>query len=651
MSDQIRVLILEDSPADAELVERELRRGGLDVVPLNVTAKGAYVRALGEFRPRIVLADYSLPDFDGITALRLARERGHEMPFILVSGTVGEELAVEALKLGATDYVLKGRLERLVPSVRRALREAEELNRRRRAEQALRASEERFRVLLDTAPYAVVVVDQAGRIVLVNPRVREFFGYEPNELVGETLETLVPETLRSVHERHRREYLRDARPRLIGRGRYLPARHRDGRIFSAEISLTPVPSAMGEQLVMATVVDVTEREQLETRLRQAQKMEAVGRLAGGIAHDFNNLLTAIRGYAELVATDLASDDARHRDIEQVIRAADRGADLTRQLLAFGRRQMLQPEVLDLNALMADIAPMLRRLIGEAIELRTVLDPTLGRVHADRSQLDQVLVNLAVNARDAMPDGGTLTIETANVELDEDFAATHASAMPGPHVLLAVSDTGVGMDSETQAHLFEPFFTTKAPGQGSGLGLATVYGIVKQSGGHVWVYSEPGHGSTLKVYLPRSVAEASGTAQPEPESVLAAPGGTGTILIVEDDESVREFARRTLEGRGYTVLTASNGAQALELAATHASPIDLLVSDLVMPGMHGRELASRLTELRSGLRVLFVSGYSESAVIRGGVLEPAVAFLPKPFTTDALARAVHRALSMAVVPGQ
>ncbi len=387
-----------------------------------------------------------------------------------------------------------------------------------------------------------------------------------------------------------------------------------------------------------------ELSQLQDQLRQAQKMEAVGRLAGGIAHDFNNLLTAITGYGDLLMASLAPDDPRRADVEQIRKATDRAATLTKQLLAFGRRQVLQPRVLDLNAVVADMEKMLRRLIGEDIELVTVPGPGLWRVKADPGQLEQVLMNLAVNARDAMPHGGRLIIETANVELDEAYARRHVAVRPGPYVLLAVSDTGCGMDAETLGHVFEPFFTTKEPGKGTGLGLATVYGIVKQSGGNIWVYSEPGRGTTFKIYLPRVDAplEAAGAAAAA-ASAAGPAGGRETLLLVEDDDGVRVLAREVLRRKGYRVLEARDGREALRRSETHDGPIALVVTDLVMPGLGGREVFARLAVRRPDLRVLYTSGYTDAAIFRQSVFEPGTAFISKPFTPDALARRVREVL--------
>ncbi|HXO86695.1 MAG TPA: ATP-binding protein, partial [Gemmatimonadales bacterium] len=382
----------------------------------------------------------------------------------------------------------------------------------------------------------------------------------------------------------------------------------------------------------------------DERLRAAQKMEAVGRLAAGIAHDFNNLLTAILGSTDLLLESLPADHPAREDAIESRQAALRAADLTRQLLAFSRQQVLAPRVLDLNDIVRDVERLLRRLIGEDVALRTVLASNLAAVRADPSQLEQVLINLAVNARDAMPGGGTITIETAKVILDETYVADQPLVTAGDYVMVAISDTGTGMDAETQTRVFEPFFTTKERGKGTGLGLATVYGIVKQSGGYIWVYSEVGIGTTFKVYLPRVAGPA------EPLGAVPAPSGSlqgsETILVVEDQEEVRTLIRKILEARGYRVLAAADGASALQLAALHPAPIHLLVSDVIMPGMSGREVSLLLTTTRTAMRTLYLSGYTDESIVPHGVLEEGVEFLQKPFTADGLARKVRQVLDAA-----
>jgi signal transduction histidine kinase/ActR/RegA family two-component response regulator len=392
--------------------------------------------------------------------------------------------------------------------------------------------------------------------------------------------------------------------------------------------------------MLGSHVDITERAELEGQLRQAQRMESIGRLAGGIAHDFNNLLTVMLSTADLAMADLREGDPLRTDFLEIRHAVERAVALTRQLLAFSRKQVLQPAVLNLNTVIANMEKMLRRVIGEDVDLAVVPTEDLSSVTVDPGQIEQVIMNLAVNARDAMPDGGRLTVATQNIELDDTYAAQHASVRPGPYVMLAMSDTGVGMDEHTRARIFEPFFTTKERGKGTGLGLSTVFGIVEQSGGHIWVYSEVGKGTAFKIYLPSSAegAPARGPARP-----AASTRGTETILVVEDEERLRHLIRRTLESAGYTVLAAANGGEALLLLERHEGTVHLMLTDVVMPGLGVRELAARVGALRQEARVLYMSGYTDDTIVRRGVLEQGIHFLPKPFAPDGLTRKVREVL--------
>jgi nitrogen-specific signal transduction histidine kinase/CheY-like chemotaxis protein len=390
--------------------------------------------------------------------------------------------------------------------------------------------------------------------------------------------------------------------------------------------------------------DISERRQLELQLRQAQKMEAVGRLAGGVAHDFNNLLMVIKGHTELLLNVLPPAEQVARKIEQIDRSADRASALTRQLLAFSRRQVLQPQIINLNSIVQEMGKLLPRLIGEDVELLIHTDEQLGTVRADASQMEQVIMNLAVNARDAMPNGGKLVIETANLDLESSYTTMHPLMKPGPYIRLVVTDNGTGMDAETQSHIFEPFFTTKDKGKGTGLGLATVYGIVKQSGGFIWVYSEFGKGTSFKIYLPRLDQPEDYTGSPHPS--IEAPMGTETVLLAEDEQDVREIAREFLESGGYRVIEARDGNEAIALAAKHRGEIDLLVTDMVMPGMTGQELAVRLQSELPGLCVVFMSGYSEHAATEMANADPSVRLLTKPFSRTALLRAAREILQSA-----
>jgi len=497
--------------------------------------------------------------------------------------------------------------------------------------------------VLEASPNAVVAVDRRGRVVYANPKVEATFGWTPAELVGERVERLVPERVSARHEAHREGFLAQPVSRPMGIGLDLAGRRRDGREFPVEISLAPIETDAG-LVIVATVIDITARKTLENELLQAQKMESLGRLVGGIAHDFNNMLSAIGGNAELLLADLADvrqPDELRRSAEEIKSAADRAATLTRQLLAFSRQQVVRPQVLDLNVAVAELEPMLRRLIGENVRLKLTLGPAAGCLHADRGQLDQILVNLVVNARDAIAAAGTITVETAAVDFDEPFAMRHFELTPGSYVMLAVSDDGAGMDRATREHAFEPFFTTKEPGRGTGLGLATVYGIVRQAGGHIWLYSEPGHGTTFKLYFPAVAKEEGEAAAPR---AAAAAGGSGRLLVVEDEGAVRELTTRVLRRAGYLVTVVDDGTQARAALEAPGAAFAAVVSDVVMPGLSGTALAEWLFAHRPGVGVVLLSGYTAESLDLAGALAHGARFVPKPFSPEALLSAVAGAVA-------
>ena len=639
MADPLRILLAEDVADDAALIEQELRREGLAITTRRVESEAAFRQALQQFVPDVILTDHSMPQFTAADALRIAQEAHSEAPVIVVTGSLDEETAVEYLKAGAADYIVKHHLERLPSAVARALDLTRARTEHARAEDARRHSEEQYRTLVEGVRDVIFALTPDGAIAALNPAFEAITGWTRDEWLGKPFEGLVhPADVHEALELFGRVLRGEPRPASQFRVR---TRQGDARVveFSASAQLRD-GRLVG---ILGIGRDATERVLLEQQLRQAQKMEAVGRLAGGIAHDFNNILTAITGYVDLLLEDLPPGDPRRNDAQEVRKAADRAAGLTRQLLAFSRQQVLQPRVVGLNGLVTDIEKMLRRLLGEDIDLATRLDPTLGAVKADPGQLEQVIMNLAVNARDAMPQGGKLTIETANAELDESYAREHFPATPGRYVLLAVSDTGVGMTPDVQAHLFEPFFTTKERGKGTGLGLATVYGIVKQSGGFIWVYTEPGRGSSFKVYLPR-VDE---SVQPrEATAGAGAKRGTETVLLAEDEAPVRAVARHVLERHGYNVLEAPSAEAALDLARRYSGDIHVLLTDVVMPGLSGPDLARQLVVLRPAVRVIYMSGYTDDAITRHGVLEPGLAYVQKPFTPEAIARKVREVLDAA-----
>ncbi len=634
----LRILFVEDNPADVELCCRELEKAGLPVEWERVQTPEEFVRRLRTGTYDLILSDFNLPQWDALAALEVMRSLGLTLPVILVSGSVGEDKAVTCIREGIFDFVLKDRLARLPVAVRQAL--AEQAARREKQEmtEALRATNQVLEAVLRASPAAIMSMDREGRVQWWNPAAERLFGWQENEVVGRPLPT-IPAEFKSEYAGLQE---RLARGETIAN---LEARRerKNGTPVDVLMWAAPLYDAAGEVSgSMAILLDVSEQRRLQEELRHSQKMEAVGRLAGGVAHDFNNLLSVVLGYADLLlqASDLP-ERARAR-VEEVQRAAGRAADLTRQLLAFSRRQVLQPQVLDLNTVTVEMEGMLRRLIGEDIELVSRLEAIVHPVKADRGQVEQVIMNLVVNARDAILDGGRITLETANIIMSPEAAQRYEGAHAGPYVMLAVRDTGQGMDKETRARIFEPFFTTKDQGKGTGLGLPMVYGIVQQSGGFLMVESESGRGSAFKIFLPR----AAGSELPAPPkgtvatvSTPESPPGAKTILLVEDEERLRALVRSLLEALGHTVLEACDGREALYLASAHTGRIDLLLTDVVMPGMSGRELAERLAARQAGLPVVYMSGYADQVIAHHGGLPSDIQFLKKPFTLDALSRAL------------
>jgi two-component system, cell cycle sensor histidine kinase and response regulator CckA len=522
-----------------------------------------------------------------------------------------------------------------------------EIEERSRVEQALRESEERYRLLInDVQDYAIYLLDQEGRVRSWNLGAGRIYGYDSEEILGLPFETFYAEDSRRSGKPD--GMIRVARTDGRSEAECWHLR-KDGTPLWVDVTLTALRDAEEKVRGFSVIIrDKTERRRVEDELKQkedelyqSRKLEAVGRLAGGVAHDFNNLITGIIGISQDLQSELPPGDHRYEDLEEIIKAANRASGLTKQLLAFGRRQVAAPIVVNLNTIIKDMDRMLRRLIGEDLDFVTVLDPDLGNVKADPGQLEQIIINLVLNSRDAMGGGGKITIQTSNVELTEDYAKRHFELKPGPHILFTVSDTGSGMDPETQAHIFEPFFTTKSHDKGTGLGLATVYGIVKQNGGDILFYSNPGTGTTFKIYLPRVSDPAMVDRRKEPRGIIKL--GTETILVVEDESIVRRTAVKSLHKLGYTVLEAANGKEALEVCASYHKPIHLLLTDVIMPGLNGRQLAEMVSPNRPEMKILYMSGYTENIIVQRGLLKPGIAFIEKSFTSDALSRKVREVL--------
>ncbi|MBI5211112.1 MAG: response regulator [Elusimicrobia bacterium] len=636
MARKIRVLIVEDCDEDAALELRELRKHGFEPEHERVRTAQGLSAALAKGGWDVILSDYRMPGFSGMDALRMARAHSPAAPFILISGTVGEDLAVESLQAGAADYVLKDRPARLGPAVERALRDAAD-------REALRMSEERFKTVFSNAAIGICLFAPEGRILDANDSLCRLLDCGRPELLEKSFPDIsaqpgVEDCRRCMARMLAGEISRDGPcERLLRRG--------EAEVH-AEVSCVLLRASTGRPLYfIAEVRDLTqeriaaaERTLLERQLAQAQKLEAVGRLAGGVAHDFNNMLTAISGFSAFLLESLPEGDPRRDDVLEIRLAGERAAALTRQLLAFSRLQAVELRVMDLNDAVREALRLLSRVIGEDVTIETALLAGAAPVLADPTHIHQVLLNLAINARDAMPEGGRLRIGTRRVSLDEAAAKTRPDARPGCYLALEVSDTGMGMDQAVLSHLFEVFFTTKPEGKGTGLGLSTVYGIVRQCGGFIAVESAPGAGSKFAVHLP--VAEREAPAEkPAPGAGLPRARGEA-VLVAEDDEFVRRFAVRALKSLGYRVFDAGSPEEALKVGVKE--DVQLLLSDLVMPGMSGLELARRLGESRPGVKKLFMSGFSRESPIPKGA-PPEETLLRKPLSIESLGEAVRRAL--------
>ena len=640
----IYVLVVEDSESDAKLAVHELRTGGQKVDFVRVQDALSMRSALSSQPWDVVLSDWGMPRFNALAALELTKALSPETPFIIVSGTIGEEAAVQAMRAGASDYVPKSRMgPRLRAVVERELRERDDRRALRHAREALLASETRMARLSASGIVGIAVLDLDHQTVSdVNDAFLRMIGSERQAFEDRPL------SWQALGMSIGADDQQSAIDALRSKGS-LPLHEQRWRKANGEWTDVLVGLAMlNNASAIACVADQTERRraeealrQTEEQLRQAQKMEAIGNLAGGIAHDFNNLLTVILSQVDLLTLDIEVDSPIAHGLDQIQRAATRASDLTRRLLAFGRRQMMRPQVVRLEDVVEGLQGMLVRVLGEHIDFTIAPRSDTGYVRVDPAQLEHVIMNLVINARDAMPQGGQLTIDIRRIDVTQESLDVPTNPAPGRYVVLAVRDTGMGMNEETRSRIFEPFFTTKGPGQGTGLGLSMAFGIVDQSGGHIRVQSEEGVGSTFEVYLP-SVAAASATASSSTESRPLFMGHE-TVLLAEDDDQVRRLMRRVLEGAGYTVLEAKDGSEALQVAEQHQGPIHLLCTDVIMPHMGGREVADRLQLQRPEMKILFVSGYPGSEMVKHGVAEQREAFLSKPLTPSSILRRLRQVL--------
>jgi len=651
MPELMHVLIVEDLPTDAELTEREVRKVLGDCQFKRVETHQEYIAALAAFRPELIISDFKLPSFDGLSALKIALERCPEVPFIIVTGSMNEDTAVDCMKAGAWDYVIKEHVKRLGSAIEGALERQRLWAIRKGTEESIREHRATLNAILDSADFPIFSVNRGFRYTGFNRAhalmMKAVYGADVR--VGASLKEyqVPPEDWQADTKSLDRALGGESVFTAVTSGDEGPSR----RHF--EVTHNPVCTDTGDIIGVSVFArDVTqrkrmeaEREQLQQQLRMSQKMDAIGSLAAGIAHDFNNLLSVILSYTGL-ALDDGSDGANLREsLLEIKKAAGRAVTLTRQLLAFSRKQVLRPVTLNLNETASGVEKMLQRLLREDIQLDLALAPDLGMAFADAGQIEQVLMNLVVNARDAMPNGGKLTIETSNVYIDEDEAGRQVGVLFGHYVQVLVKDTGHGMDEATRARIFEPFFTTKDKDKGTGLGLSTVHGIVRQSNGNIWVESQPGYGTTFRICLPRDFTGTVSRSNP-PMSIRQRTGNE-TILVVDDDETVRRVVCKTLERIGYRVLCAEGRDDAIQTVARHAGEVHLLLTDVVMPHMSGVVLAEELVKRRPNLKILYMSGHTENAVVRGGVVEAQIQFISKPFTTGELSGKVRRVLDSGV----
>lgn len=633
----LKVLVVEDSRDDAELLLYALKQAGYEPSYALVQNAQGMRAQLGKQNWDLVISDYVIPGFGGLAALKVLQDSGLEIPFLIVSGKIGEDVAVEALHSGANDYLLKDRLTRLGPAIDRALKEASQKRKRTQAEQALRESEERYRRLVESCPDAMFITSE-GKLVFTNPAAVTLLGANsPVDLIGKSLLEFVDPNYRDLVEEHLRQSLEGMDGPLL-----------EQRMIRTDSNVVLVEAIArriqyhGAAAVQVLCRDISSRKHLEQQLLNAQKMEAIARLAGGVANDFNNLLTVITGYSGLIRSGLEPTHPLQKDLQQVIQSTERAIGLTNQLLAISRKDVASPEALNLNMVIEQMMPLVRRLMGDSVEPRSELENGPFHIRADRGQLETLIINLAVHARDSMLHGGTLTVSTENLRLAGPFH-DHVHLRPGDYMLLTISDTGLGLTDEYREHLFEPFFGTTHPGKNTGLGLATVYAIVRQHGGQISCVSEVGKGSTFRIYFPAFKA-ALRHAPPAPR-ILVPNNKPAVVLLAEDEEVLREFANLILRKNGFHVLTARDGIEALKVAEQYNGQLDVLFTDVVMPRMGGTELFKRFTEKHPNTPVIFTSGYPRTILVESGLEEKDNhEFLQKPYTTQTLLEKIREVIS-------
>jgi PAS domain S-box-containing protein len=641
MNKELRILILEDVPTDTELVEYELRKAEISFSSKRVETREDFIKALEEYAPDLILSDHTLPSFDGMEALKIAKEKSPDVPFIFVTGSLGEEGAIETLKSGATDYVLKDNLSRLAPSVRRALREAEERREHKRALEALKDSQALLAGIVDSAMDAIISLDSQQRIVHFNRAAEKMFGYSSSDIIGQPVDILIPERFRNAHREHIKTFGDyDVTNRTMGSTGGISGLRSNGEEFPIEASISQV-EALGQKIFTVILRDVTDRKKLEAQFLRAQRMESIGTLAGGIAHDLNNVLQPIMMALQLLRNTY-KDEKSQVWIDTLESSATRGANLVKQVLSFARGVEVERTIIQTRYVIAEAGKIAKETFPKNIEIKTDIPKDLWTIQGDVTQLHQVLMNILVNARDAMTNGGILSISGENFYVDENYAQVHMDAKVGPHVVITVSDTGIGIPPELRDKIFEPFFTTKELEEGTGLGLSTAYGIVKGHGGFINVYSEIGKGTRFKVHLPAAETnETKKIGEKQIDDILLGHGEL--ILIVDDEPSVQEIARVTLETYGYRVMTGTDGAEAIALYAQHLPDIKAVVLDMMMPIMDGPSCIRALRKVDPDARIIAVSGLKEHGRFGDVDSTDVHAFLSKPFTAEVLLRTLRKVL--------